>query len=295
MSEANVVYQSDTALLRRVLLKHARDAFVDQSRVNGQWTSLNYLERPDFTRACGESDAFAALLESLGVAVAWMPPGDVGLDSLYVRDASVVSDGGVILCSMGKEARRGEPEALETAYRALGVPVLGRIVGAGRLEGGDVTWLDGRTVAVGRGYRTNDEGIRQFSQLLGDVVDEVVVVPLPHWNGPTDVFHLMSVISPVADDLALVYSPLLPVPFREKLLAMGMGLVEVPDEEFDTMGCNVLAVGPRRVVAAAGSPETRRRLEAAGVEVNVYSGAEISVKGCGGPTCLTRPLEREGG
>lgn len=295
MAEGNVVFQSDTAPLRRVLLKHARDAFVDQSRVDGQWVSLNFLERPDFPRACGESDAFAALLETVGVEVVWMPPEDMGLDSLYVRDASVVSDRGAILCSMGKEARRGEPAALESAFHSLGVPVLGHIGGAGRLEGGDVTWLSGRTVAVGRGYRTNDEGIRQFTALLGDGVDEVVVVPLPHWNGPTDVFHLMSVISPVAEDLALVYSPLLPVPFREKLLALGMGLVEVPDEEFDTMGCNVLAVGPRRVVAAAGSPETRRRLEAAGVEVYVYSGAEISVKGCGGPTCLTRPLEREGG
>lgn len=285
-------YQSDTAPLRRVLLKHARHAFVDQSRVDAQWASLHFLECPDFPGACAESDGFAALLDRLGVEVVWMPPGDVGLDSLYVRDASVVGDGGAILCSMGKEARRAEPAALEAAYRALGVPVLGRIEGEGRLEGGDVAWLGRRTVAVGRGYRTNDEGIRQFTALLGDAVDEVVVVPLPHWNGPTDVFHLMSVISPVADDLALVYSPLLPVPFRERLLARGMGLVEVPDEEFDTLGCNVLAVAPRRVVAAGGSPETRRRLEAAGVEVHVYAGAEISVKGCGGPTCLTRPLER---
>lgn len=290
-----MLYQSDTAPLRRVLLKHARDAFVDQSRVDAQWASLHFLDRPDFSAACAESDGFAGLLVRLGVAVAWMPPGDVGLDSLYVRDASVVGDRGAILCSMGKEARRGEPVALEAAYGALGVPVLGRIGGEGRLEGGDVVWLGRRIVAVGRGYRSNDEGIRQLTALLGDAVDEVVVVPLPHWNGPTDVFHLMSVISPVADDLALVYSPLLPVPFRERLLELGMELVEVPDEEFDTLGCNVLAVGPRRVVAAGGSPETRRRLEAAGVEVHVYSGAEISVKGCGGPTCLTRPLEREGG
>jgi N-dimethylarginine dimethylaminohydrolase len=129
--------------------------------------------------------------------------------------------------------------------------------------------------------------------MLGSVVDEVVVVPLPHWNGPADVFHLMSVLSPVAGDLALVYSPLLPVPFREELLERGIGLVEVPDEEFGSMACNVLAVAPRRVVALDGNPATRRRLEEAGVEVRVYRGEEISVKGCGGPTCLTRPLERE--
>jgi N-dimethylarginine dimethylaminohydrolase len=145
---------------------------------------------------------------------------------------------------------------------------------------------------VGRGYRTNDEGIEQLRALLADGVDELLVVPSPHWNGPTDVFHLMSVISPLADDLALVYSPLLPVPFRQGLLARGFELVEVPDDEFDSMGCNVLALAPRVALAVEGNPETRRRMEQAGVQVHTFEGEEISAKGCGGPTCLTRPLER---
>ncbi len=284
--------QSDVGPLRRVLLKHARDAFVDQARVANQWESLNYQGEPDYGEACRESDALAACLGELGVEVVWMPAADAGMDSLYVRDASVVSDRGVILCSMGKEARRGEPSHMEAAYRALGVPLLGRIEGAGRLEGGDVVWLGSRTVGVGRGYRTNAEGIRQLTELLGDSVDAVVEAHLPHWNGPSDVFHLMSVISPVADDLALVYSPLLPVPFRQAMLERAIALVEVPDEEFDSIGSNVLAVAPRRVIALEGNPQTRRRLEEAGVEVRVYRGEEISAKGCGGPTCLTRPLER---
>ncbi len=293
MPEVRSTFQSDTASLRRVLLKHARHAFVDPGSIEAQWAALHYLAPPDHAAACHESDAFAALLGELGIEVAWMPEGDVGMDSLYVRDASVVCEGGAILCSMAKELRRREPAELERAYRSLGIPVVGAIGGSGRLEGGDVVWLGPRTVAVGRGYRTNAEGIRQFRELLGPAVDEVVVVPLPHWNGPTDVFHLMSVLSPVADNLALVYSPLLPVPFREELLERGIELVEVPDDEFDSMGCNVLAVAPRRVVALKGNPTTRRRLEEAGVEVRVYRGDEISVKGCGGPTCLTRPLERE--
>ncbi len=292
MPEGCTTLQSDTAPLRRVLLKHARHAFVGPGPIEAQWAPLNWLSPPDLDAACRESDAFAAMLDELGVEVAWMPEGDVGMDSLYVRDASVVCDGGAILCSMGKELRRREPAELESAYRSLGIAVLGAIGGSGRLEGGDVAWIGPRTVAVGRGYRTNAEGIRQFRDMLGAAVDEVVVVPLPHWNGPADVFHLMSVLSPVAADLALVYSPLLPVTFREELLERGIGLVEVPDEEFDSMGCNVLTVAPRRVVALEGNPATRRRLEEAGVEVRVYRGEEISMKGCGGPTCLTRPLER---
>jgi N-dimethylarginine dimethylaminohydrolase len=128
--------------------------------------------------------------------------------------------------------------------------------------------------------------------LLGSEVDRVVPVPLPHWHGPEDVFHLMSMYSPVDHDLAVVYSPLLPVPFRQLLLKKGYELVEVPEEEFESMGCNVLAVAPRKCVVVEGNPVTRRRLEAAGAEVHEFKGREISMKGGGGPTCLTRPLVR---
>ena len=153
-------------------------------------------------------------------------------------------------------------------------------------------WLDSRTLAVGQGYRTNAEGIRQLRTLLGDAVDEVEVVPLPHWRGPASCLHLMSFISLIDQDLALVYSPLMPVPFRESLLARGFTLVEVPDQEFDTLGCNVLAVAPRVCVMVEGNPRTKALLEAAGAQVHTFEGQEICVKGEGGPTCLTRPLLR---
>lgn len=285
--------QSDTLRLRSVLLKHVRDAFSDQPTVDAQWKSLGYVARPDFAAAVAEYEAFASLFEQIGAEV-HEAPADVGtgLDSVFVRDAAVICDRGAILCRMGKSARDGEPGAMERVLRGVGVPIVGRIGGAGRLEGGDVAWIDERTVAVGRGYRTNGEGIRQLRGLLGSGVDRVVPVPLPHWRGPGDVFHLMSMFSPVDRDLAVVYSPLLPVPFRDLLCQRGYQLVEVPDEEFETLGCNVLAVGPRRCVALEGNPLTRRRLEAAGAEVHVYRGREISTKGGGGPTCLTRPLFR---
>jgi N-dimethylarginine dimethylaminohydrolase len=196
---------------------------------------------------------------------------------------------------MGKPQRAWEPAAQGAAFKTWDIPVIGEIRKPGRLEGGDVVWLDQRTIAVGRGYRTNDEGIRQLREILGDSVDELVVVPLPHWQGPADVFHLMSIVSPVARDLAVVYSPLMPVPFRERLLNLGMKLVEVPDEEFASMGANVLAIAPRRCVMVAGSPRTRTLLEQAGAEVLVYTGKEISLKGGGGPTCLTRPIQRAAG
>ncbi len=216
------------------------------------------------------------------------------MDSIYVRDAAVVCDRGVILCRMGKALRSGEPAAQTAAFRGLGLTILGTIQPPGKLEGGDVAWLDERTLAVGHGYRTNDSGIAQLREFLGDSIDELITVPLPHWRGPNDVFHLMSMISPVDRDLAVVYSPLMPVPFRELLLERGFTLVEVPDKEFESMGANVLALGPRRCLMVAGNPVTRARLEAAGAEVLEYEGSEISLKGGGGPTCLTRPIRRKG-
>ena len=177
-------------------------------------------------------------------------------------------------------------------YEALGVTVLGAIVGDGLLEGGDFLWLDDATCAVADGYRTNPEGIRQLRDILGAGI-HVEAVALPHHRGPDACLHLMSFISPLDRDLALVFSPLMPVPFRNWLLERGIGLVEVPDEEFEaTMGCNVLALAPRKCLAIDGNPVTRARLEAAGCEVVAYKGREISLKGGGGPTCLTRPLIR---
>ena len=285
--------QSEVGAITRLLLKHPRDAFRDSASIAQQWRALNFTAPPDLATALDEYERFVAALVEDRTAVTFLPEADdTTLDSIYVRDASVVCDHGVVLCRMGKPARESEPAAQQLALQAIGYPILGTIVPPGRLEGGDVVWLDRRTIAVGRGYRTNDSGIAQLRALLGAAVDEVVVVPLPHWRGATDVFHLMSVISPIDRDLAVVYSPLLAVPFREFLLNRGVTLVEVPDEEFASMGANVLATAPRRALMLTGNPLTRGRLEREGANVVEYDGDNISLKGGGGPTCLTRPLLR---
>lgn len=283
---------SETGTLQRVVLKHPRDAFGDDARIAAEWRALNFLEAPDYGRAVAEYDAFVDLIAGSGAELQFLPSGGgVGLDSVYVRDASVVVPHGVVICRMGKPLRAGEPAAQEQAFAAWGIPVAGRIEPPGLLEGGDVVWLDRRTAAVGRGYRTNDAGIAQFSAIVGPDVT-CLTVPLPHWRGAGDVFHLMSIISPVDRDLAVVYAPLLPVPFREALLSLGYAFVEVPDGEFESMGANVLALAPRQCVMLAGNRRTKRLLETAGANVYEYVGREISLKGGGGPTCLTRPIAR---
>jgi len=278
--------------LTSVVVKHVRDAFVDERTIAAQWQRLNYTAPPDLSRAIDQHDRFIDILRSSGATVYELPPDpQTTLDSIYVRDAAIVSPAGSILCAMGKAERATEPAAQERAFSGFGLSIAGRITPPGKLEGGDLIWLDERTLAVGRGYRTNAEGVRQLRTLVGQSVS-VIEVPLPHWHGQSDVMHLMSLISPIDRDLAVVYSRLLPVPFREWLPEHGMRLVEVPDREFETMGTNVLALAPRRCLMLAGSPLTRKALEQSGCEVLEYEGSEISLKGAGGPTCLTRPLAR---
>lgn len=278
--------------LEAVVLRRPEVAFVDEANIEKQWRSLNYPAAPNLTKAQSEYTEFVALLCRLGARVKYLTGhSSIGLDAMYVRDASLVSPQGMVLCSMGKSARTGEPDVLENAYAQLHIPIAGRIKPPGQLEGGDVVWLDANTLLVGHGYRTNRSGIDQLRDILGDSVD-IQVVPLPHWKGPNDVFHLMSMLSPLDRDLLLVYSPLLPVPFREQLIERGYSLVEVDSREFDTMACNVMTIAPRVCVMLAGNPLTMSNLAREGVEVHLYTGNEISVKGEGGPTCLTRPIVR---
>ena len=284
---------SEYGPLASVLVKHARDAFIDESTIASQWQRLSFSAPPDLPRALDEYERFLEILSTTGCDILYLPADErTTLDSIYTRDAAIVSGCGIILASMGKASRSGEPEAQERLLRSSGCPIAWSIDPPGHLEGGDLIWLDARTVAVGLGARTNAEGVRQLKALLRGSVDELLVVPLPDHPGRHDVMHLMSLISPVDSDLAVVYSRLLPDEFRQTLLARGYRLVEVPDAEYETMGTNVLALGPRQCVMLNGNPRTRAALEKAGAAVNVYDGDEISLKGGGGPTCLTRPLAR---
>lgn len=294
MTAAPLGAQSETGRLRRVLMKRPAEALGTRERIADEWRSLGYPEPPLLEEAIVEHVHFVSLFERAGVSVDYLPAdADTGLDSLYARDAAITCARGVILANMGKAARRGEPQAMGTALASVGVPVCGSITGEGRLEGGDVVWLDERTVAVGQGYRTNAEGIRQLRALLAADIDELLVAHLPHWHGPGECLHLMSLLSPVDRDLAVVYSPLMSVAFRDALCARGITFVEVPESEFASQGPNVLALAPRRCMVLEGNPLTRAALERAGCDVIAFPGREICHKGGGGPTCLARPLVRD--
>lgn len=279
--------------LASVFLKTASDAFVDELKLKAEWEVLNYHSKPNLLESKWEYSAFENILKNESIEIKYFPVNkQLSLDSIYCRDASIATDYGMLICTMGKEARKSEPMAQRMAFERNNIPVIGTIEAPGTLEGGDVAWLNEKTMAVGHTYRTNLEGIRQLKELLTPHGVTVIVADLPHFRGVQDVFHLMSILSPVDKDLAVVYSPLMPIRFRNLLLEMDYELVEVPEDEFESMGCNVLAIGPRKCILVEGNIKTQAALERAGCEVITYKGQEISVKGGGGPTCLTRPIKR---
>jgi len=248
-----------------------------------------FLHPVDLEVARREHDAFVETLAALGPRVHIL---DVELDTpdlVYTFDPLLVTDRGAIPLRPGKPNRAAEPDAIEAWTRAAGIPTVGRIEAPGTIEGGDTFWLRPDLFCIGRTLRTNSEGARQLAALVGG---DVRVFDVPYWRGPAELIHLMSVISPVADDLAVVYLPLLPVGLWELLADLGIRLVEVPDEEFPTLGCNVLAVRPGVVIMAEGNPRTAAALAAAGCEVHTYPATEIGINGSGGPTCMTRPILR---
>ncbi|MFL3013027.1 MAG: dimethylarginine dimethylaminohydrolase family protein [Candidatus Neomarinimicrobiota bacterium] len=279
--------------IKRIILKHPKDAFINQNKVDSEYRSLNFFGAPDLKKSLKEFKHFTKILNSFEIKLHFIEEDDLTtIDSIYTHDPLIVSNSGVIICNMGKKNRNQEKVAIKNFLKSENIPILGEITAPGKLEGGDVVWINKNTIAVGIGYRTNMGGIKQLSKLLNNIVKEIIPVPLPHWNGPKDCLHLMSNLSPIDHNLFLVYPRLLPVSFIEYLLKNNIELINVPDEEYETMACNVLAIAPKEVIMVEGNPLTKNLLEKSKVKVHTYKGSEISLKGSGGPTCLTKPLFR---
>ena len=283
--------QSMAAPLKRVLMRSAASAMRRADPV--EW---HYGEGFDPARAAVQHDQLAALVQQSGAAIEWLTDDDDGLaDSVFTHDPSLVTRHGAIILSMGKTLRRPEPGLHERAYQRMGVPILGRVEYPGTVEGGDCVWVDERTLAIGRGIRTNQAGIQQVANLLTPHGIAVYGFDLPLWQGEAACLHLMSVISPLADDLALVFSPLLPAPFWQMLKARRITLVEGDADEFHRsfgLSLNVLPTSPRDVIAVAGFARTAAAMEAAGCRVQTFEADALCIACEGGPTCLTRPVLR---
>lgn len=282
--------QSMIAPLKRVLVKQPGESFTDVAR----WQEFGYHFPPDPEKTRNEHAGLVKLLRDAGAEVSIAEaPQPTALDSIFVTDPGFVTNAGAIISQMGKTLRRGEEPALAYELTRLGIPILGTLTGDATLEGGDVLWLDPDTLVIGRSYRTNDAGYQQVRELLAGGVKNIHQVHLPHWHGRGEILHLMSVISPVAEDLALVYAPLVPVPLYDLLEARHIRTIEVPSDEFATHASNALAVAPGHVIMLAGNPVTAGRLRAHGVTVWEYEGRELTLNRDGGATCMTCGLLRD--
>jgi N-dimethylarginine dimethylaminohydrolase len=279
--ETGRIYGGQTMFepLRRVLVRRPPADASD-------WQRFGWRSQPDAARLGDEHERFCLVLEEAGAEVVVAEPST--LDAIYTYDPALVVDAGAVLLRPGKPERLEEVDAIAAELERAGIPIAARLEEPALAEGGDTAWLDERTLLAGRGYRTNSDGIWALERILGV---ETLVFDLPHFHGPGEVMHLMSVLSPLDRDLVVAYPRLMAVRLVQLLEERGIQIVEVPDDEFGTMGSNVLALAPRRALLLDRNVETRRRLERAGVDVVVYRGEELS-KGDGGPTCLTRPLLR---
>lgn len=289
--EVSIKYDSQSMVkpLRKVLVKRPDEAFaVDDP---AKW---HYAGRPNLEIAQQEHDALVAILRRAGAEVIYhneLQPGRA--DAIFVHDPAIVTRHGAVVLRMGKSLRRGEEAAIARRFEELGVPVHYTLHGEALAEGGDLLWIDHNTLAVGLGFRTNIEGLRQLGEALEELGVEIIPVQLPYYAGPEACLHLMSFISIVDHQVAVVYLPLMPVPFWQYLQDRDFRFIEVPDEEFETMGANVLALAPGQCLMLEDNPITGERLEKAGCQVLTYRGKEISLKAEGGATCLTRPILRE--
>ena len=279
-------------MLTQVAIRSPLNSFLTDEKLSNEWQDLRFHEKPELKESINEFIEFRKLLLNNEIKIIDLPQAKgLTIDSIYTRDSILISPKGLILCNMGRASRTPEARDNYEHLKLQGYQIAGEILAPGTLEGGDFIWLSDTKAAVGLGPRTNQNGIDQLRKILGNSVD-LHVVPLPEPTHPDDVLHLMSIISPLDKDLALIYRPLMPVSFIQWLEQFGIKFVEVDEAEYLLMGCNVLATSPRSVIMLENLPGVQRNLQNAGCDVQTYKGIEISRKGEGGPTCLTRPLKR---
>ena len=283
---------NEYSLLTQVAIRSPLNSFLTDEKLSNEWQDLRFHSKPKLKESINEFIEFRKLLLNNEIKIIDLPQAKgLTIDSIYTRDSILISPKGLILCNMGRASRTPEARDNYAHLKLQGYQIAGEILAPGTLEGGDFIWLSDTKAAVGLGPRTNQNGIDQLRKILGNSVD-LHVVPLPEPTHPDDVLHLMSIISPLDKDLALIYRPLMPVSFIQWLEQFGIKFVEVDEAEYLLMGCNVLATSPRSVIMLENLPRVQRNLQNAGCDVQTYKGIEISRKGEGGPTCLTRPLKR---
>ena len=290
-----------TGELLRVMVCPPGNAGWGVSAKTAAWQELGFQRAPDLAAAQAQHEILCGLLREAGAEVLSLPASEsLTLDAVYAHDASLATDFGMVLMNPGKKNRVPEAQAHAKFCGEVGIPIFGTVALPGTSEAGDIVWLDASTVLVGDGYRTNKAGIEQIRALFSSHPSskasanvEVLSVPLPYGQGPSACLHLMSLMSMLDEQTILVDLPWLAVETVELLKGRGFRLIEIEYSERDTLACNVLSLGGKRLIALEENGKTNQRMHDAGFDVRTFPGSEICINGAGGPTCLTRPLLRK--
>lgn len=294
MLKNKIGLNSNVKTLKNVILKKPKDAFKSQKFIDEYWESLNFISKPEYKKAIHQYDNLIKILNDNHVGINYLPSDDrTYLDSIYTHDPMFMTPEGAIIGNMGKELRKDETLMMEDYFIKNNLPILGKIKNTGTLEGGDVIWIDKSTVAVGLTYRTNAEGIKQLENILSKINVNLIKVDLPHWDGPNDVLHLMSLISPLQEKLFLIYEKLIPVGFLNFLKSKNIKFLNIDESEYNTLACNVLPLSENKCLIVSGNDKTRSIIDRTGIETIEFEASEICYKGSGGPTCITRPIHRK--
>tara|TARA_Y100001936_G_scaffold133397_1_gene130457 strand:+ start:158 stop:1048 length:891 start_codon:yes stop_codon:yes gene_type:complete len=294
MLKNKIGLNSNVKPIKSVILKHPKDSFISKSNIDKLWQQLNFLEKPDFTKAIKEYEKLIEILEDHDIKIHFLPKDNItSLDSIYTHDPMFMTPEGAIIGNMGKKLRKQEPLAMKDYFIKHQFPILGEIKNKGTMEGGDVIWINKSTVAAGLTYRTNTDGLQQLENILAKINVKLIKVDLPHWEGPGNVLHLMSLISPLKSNLFLVYEKLIPVGFLNFLRSQNIKLLNIEESEYENLACNVLPLTEDKCIIVKGNNKTRAKIEQNNIETIEIEGNEICFKGSGGPTCLTRPISRK--
>tara|TARA_Y100001970_G_scaffold12816_1_gene14607 strand:+ start:4859 stop:5749 length:891 start_codon:yes stop_codon:yes gene_type:complete len=294
MLKNKIGLNSNVKPIQNVILKHPKDAFISKNNIDKFWKELNFLEKPNFTKAINEYEKLIEILEDNNIKIHFLPKDNItSLDSIYTHDPMFMTLEGAIIGNMGKKLRKQEPLAMKKYFIENQFPILGEIKDKGTMEGGDVIWINKSTVAAGLTYRTNTDGLQQLEKILAKINVKLIKVDLPHWEGPHNVLHLMSLISPLKSNLFLVYERLIPVGFLNFLRSQNIKLLDIDESEYENLACNVLPLTEDKCIIVKGNDKTRAKIEKNNIETIEIEANEICFKGSGGPTCLTRPISRK--
>lgn len=274
---------SSSGIMKRVLM--SRPTYLQAAPINEiakKWSST----RLDCEKMEKEHQLMVEAYTKNGVKVEFLEPDAQRPNSVFSRDFGLCVREGYILGNFRESIRFKEKEAYKNKMKELNVPLIAEVKD-GFFEGGDFTYLDAETLAIGQAARSDEKGVNFIRKALEPYGYKVICVPChPKY------LHFDLVFNMVDTKLAVACSPALPQDFLNLVKNKGIELIEVSEESVFMHGCNLQSIGNKRVLCLKQNAAVNEKLAERGYTIIEVDITEI-LKAGGGPHCMTFPLERE--